>query len=85
MSEQETHGCIRAQFEMKAGPIKSTTTALQFSAEGATLSKADFELAGPGYRISLLKKRFSTGNVWRAISLFHDLLLVKIYGRFLKR
>lgn len=61
VSEQESQGCIRAKFDVKGGPIKPTTTALQFAAEGATLSGADFELVGPGYRISLTKKRFATG------------------------
>lgn len=62
VSEQETQGCIRAKFEVKGGPQKPTTTALQFAAEGATLSGADFELVGTGYRISLTKKRFATGK-----------------------
>uniref|UniRef100_A0A2C9JSW5 MHD domain-containing protein n=1 Tax=Biomphalaria glabrata TaxID=6526 RepID=A0A2C9JSW5_BIOGL len=62
VSEQESQGCIRAKFEMTAGPTKAVTTAVQFAAEGATLSGVDFELAGSGYRISLLKKRFATGK-----------------------
>ncbi|KAH9515277.1 F-BAR domain only protein 2, partial [Bulinus truncatus] len=62
VSEQESQGCIRAKFELAAGPTKAMTTAIQFAAEGATLSGVDFELAGTGYRISLLKKRFATGK-----------------------
>ncbi|GFS13529.1 FCH domain only protein 2 [Elysia marginata] len=62
VSEQESDGCIRAKFDLSGGPSKPSTTAVQFAAEGATLSGADFELAGPGYRISLLKKRFATGK-----------------------
>ena len=62
VSEQESDGCIRAKFDLNGGPSKPSTTAVQFAGEGATLSGADFELAGPGYRISLLKKRFSTGK-----------------------
>lgn len=70
VSEQESQGCIRAKFDLDNGPSKPGATALQFAAEGATLSGADFELAGPGYRISLLKKRFSTGKVCFVICLY---------------
>ncbi|GFO27663.1 Fch domain only protein 2 [Plakobranchus ocellatus] len=62
VSEQEADGCIRAKFDLGGGPSKPSTAAVQFAAEGATLSGADFELAGPGYRISLMKKRFATGK-----------------------
>ncbi|CAG5131803.1 unnamed protein product, partial [Candidula unifasciata] len=60
VSEQESQGCIRAKFELNKGPSKPATTAMQFAGEGATLSGAEFELTGSGYRISLLKKRFAT-------------------------
>lgn len=63
VSEQESQGCIRAKFDIKDGPAKPTTTALQFAAEGATLSGVDFELVGTGYRMSLIKKRFATGEL----------------------
>lgn len=62
VSEQESQGCIRAKFDLNKGPSKPATTAMQFAAEGATLSGAEFELTGSGYRISLLKKRFATGS-----------------------
>ncbi|KAK7099723.1 F-BAR domain only protein 2-like isoform X1 [Littorina saxatilis] len=63
VSEQETQGMLRAKFELKSGSaIKPATTMLQFGAEGANLSGVDFELVGPGYRISLTKKRFCTGK-----------------------
>ena len=62
VSEQESTGSLRAKIDLSQGPTKPGTTAMQFIAEGATLSGADFELAGPGYRISLMKKRFSTGQ-----------------------
>ena len=63
VSEQETQGCLRAKFDLKGGgPIKPNTTMLQFGADGANLSGAEFELVGSGYRISLTKKRFCTGN-----------------------
>lgn len=63
VSEQETQGCLRAKFDLKGGgPIKPHTTMLQFGADGANLSGTDFELIGLGYRISLTKKRFCTGD-----------------------
>ncbi|BFZ16635.1 hypothetical protein BsWGS_19674 [Bradybaena similaris] len=62
VSEQESQGCIRAKFDLNKGPSKPATTAMQFAAEGATLSGAEFELTGSGYRISLMKKRFATGK-----------------------
>ncbi|XP_059142905.1 F-BAR domain only protein 2-like isoform X2 [Physella acuta] len=64
VSEQESQGSIRAKFELGKGPTKPVTTAMQFAAEGATLSGSEFELAGPGYRISLMKKRFATGKYY---------------------
>ena len=41
------------------GPLKMAAV---FSAEGATLSGANFELSGSGYRLSLTKRRFKSGN-----------------------
>ena len=48
MSEQESQGFIRAKFQTEGKPMRPLTTMLQFGAEGANLSGADFELAGPG-------------------------------------
>lgn len=62
VSEQESQGCIRSKFELKTGPSVPSTTALQFMCEGTTLSGVEFELVGPGYRISLAKKRFASGQ-----------------------
>ncbi|XP_046561637.1 F-BAR domain only protein 2-like [Haliotis rubra] len=64
VSEQESQGCIRSKFELKTGPSVPSTTALQFMCEGTTLSGVDFELSGPGYRISLAKKRFASGKYY---------------------
>lgn len=44
------------------GPASPTPVAVQFVCDGYTLSGADFELAGLGYRVSLVKKRFITGK-----------------------
>lgn len=62
VSEDGSDGCIRAKFVLKDGPSKPSTTAVQFVSEGSSLSGIDFELLGPGYRISLLKKRFGAGR-----------------------
>ncbi|XP_040842115.1 F-BAR domain only protein 2 isoform X3 [Ochotona curzoniae] len=61
-SENGGSGSLRAKFDLSAGPSKPTTLAVQFLSEGSTLSGADIELVGTGYRLSLLKKRFATGR-----------------------
>lgn len=48
---------------MACGPSTPSTVAVQFLSEGSTLSGIEFELAGTGYRISLVKKRFITGEL----------------------
>lgn len=54
-------GTLRAKFELSNGPSNPSTLAVQFFNEGTTLSGADMELQGSGYRLSLSKKRFATG------------------------
>ncbi|XP_038621641.1 F-BAR domain only protein 2 isoform X1 [Tachyglossus aculeatus] len=61
-SENGGSGSLRAKFDLAAGPSRPTTLAVQFVSEGGTLSGVDMELGGPGYRLSLLKKRFATGR-----------------------
>ena len=55
-------GSLRGRFELTSGPGSQGTIAAQFNCEGTTLSGVDFELVGPGYRLSLVKKRFVSGN-----------------------
>ena len=71
-------GSIRARFQLKDGPgyqveilstryvLKNTscqgTIAAQFNCEGTTLSGVEFELSGSGYRVSLVKRRFVSGD-----------------------
>ena len=38
------------------------TIAAQFNCEGTTLSGVEFELSGSGYRVSLVKRRFVSGE-----------------------
>ncbi|XP_041914614.1 F-BAR domain only protein 2 isoform X2 [Alosa sapidissima] len=61
-SEDEGSGSLRAKFELSDGPSTPATLAVQFFSEGSTLSGADLELLGAGYRLSLNKKRFATGR-----------------------
>ncbi|XP_075595019.1 F-BAR domain only protein 2-like isoform X2 [Balearica regulorum gibbericeps] len=61
-SENGGSGSLRAKFELSEGPSKPATLAVLFISEGSTLSGVDVELVGTGYRLSLLKKRFATGQ-----------------------
>jgi len=55
-------GSFRARFQLTNGPGSQGTIAAQFNCEGTTLSGVDFQLVGPGYRLSLAKKRFVSGK-----------------------
>eukprot|EP00064_Thunnus_orientalis_P003235 superscaffoldBa00000256_g3244 len=55
-------GSLLARFQLTEGPSKPAPLAVQFTSEGSTLSGCDIELAGPGYRFSLVKKRFAAGK-----------------------
>ncbi|XP_068599563.1 SH3-containing GRB2-like protein 3-interacting protein 1 [Brachionichthys hirsutus] len=61
-SENGGVGSLLARFQLTGGPSKPAPLAVQFTSEGSTLSGCDIELAGPGYRFSLIKKRFSAGK-----------------------
>uniref|UniRef100_A0AAR2LAU6 F-BAR domain only protein 2 n=1 Tax=Pygocentrus nattereri TaxID=42514 RepID=A0AAR2LAU6_PYGNA len=61
-SENEGSGSLRAKFELSDGPSIPATLAVQFFNEGSTLSGVDMELVGSGYRLSLNKKRFTSGK-----------------------
>uniref|UniRef100_A0A3Q3AYA4 SH3GL interacting endocytic adaptor 1a n=1 Tax=Kryptolebias marmoratus TaxID=37003 RepID=A0A3Q3AYA4_KRYMA len=55
-------GSLLARFQLTGGPSKPAPLAVQFTSEGSNLSGCDIELAGPGYRFSLVKKRFAAGK-----------------------
>ncbi|XP_024921862.1 SH3-containing GRB2-like protein 3-interacting protein 1 isoform X3 [Cynoglossus semilaevis] len=55
-------GCLLARFQLTEGPSKPAPLVVQFTSEGSTLSGCDIELAGSGYRFSLIKKRFAAGK-----------------------
>ncbi|XP_062308261.1 SH3-containing GRB2-like protein 3-interacting protein 1 [Osmerus eperlanus] len=61
-SENGGVGSLLARFQLSEGPSKPSPLAVQFTSEGCTLSGCDIELAGPGYRFSLIKKRFAAGK-----------------------
>uniref|UniRef100_A0A8C4IS55 SH3-containing GRB2-like protein 3-interacting protein 1 n=1 Tax=Dicentrarchus labrax TaxID=13489 RepID=A0A8C4IS55_DICLA len=61
-SENGGVGSLLARFQLTEGPSKPAPLAVQFTSEGSTLSGCDIELAGPGYRFSLIKKRFAAGK-----------------------
>ncbi|XP_031641520.1 SH3-containing GRB2-like protein 3-interacting protein 1 isoform X11 [Oncorhynchus kisutch] len=61
-SENGGIGSLLARFQLSEGPSKPSPLAVQFTSEGSTLSGCDIELAGPGYRFSLIKKRFAAGK-----------------------
>ncbi|GAB6023093.1 hypothetical protein CHUAL_007182 [Chamberlinius hualienensis] len=61
-SDNDGSGSLRARFDLSNGPSSPGTIAAQFACEGTTLSGADFELVGLGYRVSLIKRRVITGK-----------------------
>ena len=69
-------GSLRGRFELSDGPGSQGTIAAQFNCEGTTLSGVDVELVGPGYRLSLVKRRFVSGR-YEAVG-GGDLLLTNV-------
>ncbi|XP_051171044.1 F-BAR domain only protein 2 isoform X1 [Leptopilina boulardi] len=61
-SEGNGVGSLKARVDLENGPGSQGTIHIQFNCEGTTLSGVDFELVGPGYRLSLVKRRFVSGK-----------------------
>ncbi|XP_072834088.2 F-BAR domain only protein 1 [Pogona vitticeps] len=61
VQSQGGSGRLLATWEPLDGLSKPSPVAAQFTSEGSTISGAEVELVGPGYRMSLVKKRFATG------------------------
>ncbi|XP_018569463.1 F-BAR domain only protein 2 isoform X1 [Anoplophora glabripennis] len=61
-SENHGVGSVAARYDLENGPGAPQTVSTQFNCEGTTLSGIDFQLAGPGYRLSLVKRRFVSGK-----------------------
>lgn len=53
---------LRARLEVGSGPSNPAIISTQFNCEGTTLSGIEFELVGAGYRLSLVKRRFVSGE-----------------------
>uniref|UniRef100_A0A182S6L8 MHD domain-containing protein n=1 Tax=Anopheles maculatus TaxID=74869 RepID=A0A182S6L8_9DIPT len=62
---------LRARLEVGSGPSTPAIISTQFNCEGTTLSGIEFELAGSGYRLSLVKRRFVSGNIWHRFKCEH--------------
>ncbi|XP_057659059.1 F-BAR domain only protein 2 isoform X3 [Diorhabda carinulata] len=61
-SENHGVGSVAARYDLENGPGTPQTVLTQFNCEGTTLSGIDFQLVGPGYRLSLVKRRFVSGK-----------------------
>ncbi|XP_059621932.1 F-BAR domain only protein 2 isoform X5 [Phlebotomus argentipes] len=61
-SDNNGVGTLRARLEVTNGPSTPAILQTQFNCEGTTLSGIEFELTGPGYRLSLVKRRFVAGK-----------------------
>ncbi|XP_055715773.1 F-BAR domain only protein 2 isoform X7 [Phlebotomus papatasi] len=61
-SDNNGVGTLRARLEVTNGPSTPAILHTQFNCEGTTLSGIEFELTGPGYRLSLVKRRFVSGK-----------------------
>ena len=56
-------GSIKAKFDLISGPTCPSSTYVQFTSTDNVLSGLEFELLGSGYRLSMVKRQFSSGNV----------------------
>ena len=54
-------GSLNARFQFTNGPGSQRKILANFNCEGTTLSGVDFQLMGPGYRLSMTQKRFYSG------------------------
>lgn len=61
-NSSETQGSLRARFDLSQGPSTPSRIAVQFTCNGATISRLNFELKTQEYKLSLVKKRFTTGK-----------------------
>ena len=52
---------IHAKFDVTSGPSLPQPAEVKFVCDGCTLSGVDLDLMGTDYRVSLLKRKFSSG------------------------
>lgn len=62
-SDNNGVGTLRARLEVANGPSTPTILNTQFNCDGQTLSGIDFTLVGSGYRVSLVKRKFVSGEL----------------------
>lgn len=62
-SDNNGVGTLRARLEVASGPSNPSMLTTQFNCEGTTVSGIEFELVGAGYRLSLVKRRFVSGEL----------------------
>lgn len=61
-SDNNGVGTLRARLDVASGPSNPSVLTTQFNCEGTTVSGIEFELVGAGYRLSLVKRRFVSGE-----------------------
>ena len=54
--------CLHAKFDVQEGPSVPRPAVVQFFCDGVTLSGVGLELAGSGYRVSLLRLKCISGE-----------------------
>lgn len=57
-------GSIKAKFDLISGPTCPSSTYVQFTSTDNVLSGLEFELLGSGYRLSMVKRQFSSGRYY---------------------
>ena len=57
-------GSLRARFDLTQGPSTPSRIAVQFMCNGATISRLNFEVKSQEYKLSFVKKKFSSGKSW---------------------
>lgn len=73
-------GSLRAHFDLNSGPSTACALAAQFVCNNTSLSGADFELCGLGYRLSLVKKQIIAGKYkCSTFKFFSPSILEKFY------
>ncbi|XP_066915204.1 F-BAR domain only protein 2-like [Clytia hemisphaerica] len=53
---------LRARFDITQGPTTCVPIAIQFTGEGSTISALNFDLTSNAYKLSLVKKRLTSGK-----------------------
>ena len=56
-------GSIKAKFDLANGPSCPSSVYVQFCSQDTLLSGLEFELICSGYRLSLVKRQFSSGTI----------------------